>query len=251
MVTAMKGFASTGIYSIAVNMAVLIEIPTRSILQISNPVLAEAMHRHDHKEMKRLYEKTTLNQFLIGALVLLIIWINIDVFYLLMPNGEKYAPGKYAVLLLGIGKLFLLLQGNSSAILTFSKKYYLSLIVNLASVAAGIALNNALIPVWGLEGAAAATAMTWLAGAVVTGFIIYSMYRMNPYTAKVIYSAGFIALLFVLNAFLKIPNHLIISAALKSILLPAIALWVIYRFRLSEDIRSILNKALAFIPKRG
>ena len=37
MVSSMKGSADTGIYAIAVNMAVVIEIPTRSILQIANP----------------------------------------------------------------------------------------------------------------------------------------------------------------------------------------------------------------------
>lgn len=250
MITAAKGLASTGIYGIAVNLAMLIEIPTRSILQISNPVLADAMHRHDHQEMRRLYEKTTLNQFLIGALVLLIIWINIDVFYYLMPNGEKYAPGKYAVLLLGIGKLFILLQGNSSAILTFSKRYYLSLLVNASTVVAGILLNNLLIPVYGLEGAAAATAMTWLAGAMVTGIIIFAMFRMNPYTGKVLLSAGLISLMFGLNAVLHIENHMFISAGLKSLILPGMTLLLIYRYNLSEDMVSVINKAFAKLRRQ-
>ena len=61
MISSMKGFSDTGIYRIAVNMAVLIEIPTRSILQISNPKLAEAIHHKDNNEIARLYQKTSLN----------------------------------------------------------------------------------------------------------------------------------------------------------------------------------------------
>lgn len=244
MVSAMKGLTSTGVYSIAVNLAVLIEIPTRSILQISNPVLSDAMHRDDRAEMSRLYRKTTLNQFIIGALVLLVIWINIDLFYALMPNGEKYAPGKWAVLLLGLGKLCILLQGNSSAILTFSKHYYLSLLVNFACLGAGIWLNSLLIPSLGLEGAAAATALTWLLGAVVTGIIIFSLYRMNPYTWQVIAAAGLMALMFILNAWIQLPGPLWVQALFKTVLLGGSAVAMVYRFRLSDDIRSMADKLI-------
>ncbi|MBL7813073.1 MAG: polysaccharide biosynthesis C-terminal domain-containing protein [Bacteroidetes bacterium] len=244
MVTAMKGLSYTGVYSIALNLAVLVEIPTRSILQISNPRLAEAIHLKDMAEVRRLYDKTTLNQFILGALVLLVIWINIDVFYYFMPNGEKYAFGKYAVLLLGLGKLVILLQGNSSAMLTFSHRYYYSLFVNLGSVVAGIFLNQWLIPIWGLEGAAAATALTWLAAATITGILIYRLYGMNPYRRMVFITIGLFAALFLANAMVSWPGHFILTAVVKSLLLPGIALWVIYRFQLSTDIRSMIVKGL-------
>ncbi len=249
MVSAMKGLTSTGIYSIAVNMAVIIEIPTRSILQISNPVLSEAMHRGDKAEMKRLYEKTTLNQFIIGALVLLIIWINIDLFYYLMPNGAHYKPGKWAVLILGLGKLCILLQGNSSAILTFSNRYYLSLIINAVCLFTGIWLNNIMIPLYGIEGAAAATALVWLMGAIVTGCIIYLMFGMNPYKGKVLLAALIVATLFGLNSLIQFQGHFILKAAAKTIALPAVALFLIYRLNLSDDIRSMLNKLFARLKR--
>jgi O-antigen/teichoic acid export membrane protein len=245
MVAGLKGLTSTGVYSIAINLAILIEIPTRSILQISNPVLAEAIHRKDHAEIDRLYRKTTINQFILGCLVLLLIWINIDVFYQLMPNGEKYASGKFAVLFLGLGKLVLLLQGNSSAMLTFSNKYYYSLFINLFCVAVGVLLNVWLIPLWGLEGAAVATALTWLVASIITGLLIYHIYKLNPYKEKVWFAVLIFAILFLLNAWFKIPGHLFISAGIKTIGLLFLALWAIYRFRISDDIRSMMEKGLA------
>lgn len=242
MVSSMKGLISTGVYSIAVNLAILIEIPTRSILQISNPKLSEAMHRNDNVEMKRLYEKTTLNQFIIGSLVLLAIWINIDVFYYLMPNGEKYAPGKLAVLILGIGKLFILLQGNSTAILTFSKKYYFTLIINLFTVAAGIILNQMLIPKFGLNGAAAATAFVWLIGGIVIGIIVYAIYKINPYNWNIVKAIAIVVTGFALNHFIQIPNHFILTAVVKFVLIMGGILILIYKLKVSEDINSMVDK---------
>ncbi|MFZ9755666.1 MAG: lipopolysaccharide biosynthesis protein, partial [Bacteroidia bacterium] len=69
MVSSMKGWDDSGIYAIAINMAVLVEVPTRSILQVANPKLSEALHANNQSEVQRLYTKTSLNQFLLGLLV--------------------------------------------------------------------------------------------------------------------------------------------------------------------------------------
>lgn len=242
MVSGIQGLGSTGVYSIALNLAILIEIPTRSILQISNPVLANAVHKGDQEEIERLYLKTTINQFIIGAMVLLLVWINIDVFYAFMPNGSEYASGKWVVLILGLGKLVMLLQGNSSAMLTFSNKYYYSLIINLISVVFGVWANNLLIPIYGINGAAFATAVTWLLAAIVIGILIWNIYRVNPYKKPVFISIFIFILAFLANQYISIPNHFIWSAAIKTLLLPSMVLYLILKFNLSDDIRSMLQK---------
>lgn len=247
MISSISGFSDTGIYRIAVSMAVLIEIPTRSILQISNPKLSEAMHKGDSQEMERLYQKTSLNQFILGAIVLLLLWVNIDLFYALMPNGEKYAPGKWAVLFLGIGKLFILLQGNSSAILIFSPKYYLSLVVNFSSLVVGILLNSWAIPIWGIEGAALATAGTWAASSAVTVFLIKYQYRLIPFTPKLLVVVCLFLGMFGLNYFWKISVNkdwlsMFFMYSLKTILIFVTTIGIIYRYRLSDDIRSMIEK---------
>ncbi len=253
MISSLKGFSDTGIYRIAVSMAVLIEIPTRSILQISNPKLSEAMHAGNTFEMKRLYEKTSLNQFVLGALVLLLLWINIDFFYTLMPNGEKYVGGKWALLFLGLGKLIILMQGNSSAILTFSHRYYLSLLVNVTAVIVGILLNNWAIPIWGIEGAAIATAGTWAASSTVVVILIWNIFKLTPFSVGLWKSVLLFCAVFGLAELWKInplSNLSVLYFALKSILFFGGSIFVIYNFRLSDDIRSMVDKAIQKIKKR-
>jgi O-antigen/teichoic acid export membrane protein len=252
MISSLKGFSDTGIYRIAVSMAVLIEIPTRSILQISNPKLSEAMHAGQTSEMKRLYEKTSLNQFVLGALVLLLLWINIDFFYTLMPNGEKYISGKWALLFLGIGKLIILMQGNSSAMLTFSHRYYWSLLVNLTAVVVGILLNNWAIPIWGIEGAAIATAGTWAASSTVVVILIWNIFKLTPFSSGLLKSIALFIGVFLLAEIWKInPSHPwgMLLFAIKSLVFFGGSILVIYRFRLSDDIRSMVDKALVKLGK--
>lgn len=249
MVSSMKGSADTGIYAIAVNMAVLIEIPTRSILQIANPKLSEAIHVGDRQEIERLYQKTSLNQFILGALALLLIWVNIDVFYHFMPNGQVYETGKWAVFYLGVGKLCVLLQGNSAAMLIFSKRYYLSLLLNAVSIAVGVLLNQYLIPIYGINGAALATAGVWLASGIVMAILVYMVYGMQPVTRGVILSILLFAVVFVINHYWVVTAggtlQILLWASVKSLVLVGAALFFILRFRLSEDVYSMAKKMLA------
>ena len=244
MVSSMKGSADTGIYAIAVNMAVLIEIPTRSILQIANPKLSEAIHVGDRQEIQRLYQKTSLNQFILGALALLLIWINIDVFYHFMPNGEVYETGKWAVFYLGVGKLCVLLQGNSAAMLIFSKRYYLSLLLNGVSIVVGVLLNRYLIPIYGINGAALATGGVWLASGIVMAILVYAVYGMQPITRGVVLSLGLFLAAFYINHLWMGSDKLLLSAAVKTLVIMGGVLFILLRFRLSEDVYSMAKKML-------
>jgi O-antigen/teichoic acid export membrane protein len=251
MVSSMKGSAETGIYAIAVNMAVLIEIPTRSILQIANPKLSEAIHENNRTEIERLYQKTSLNQFILGALALLLIWVNIDVFYHFMPNGKVYEVGKWAVFYLGVGKLCVLLQGNSAAMLIFSKRYYLSLLINGVSIIVGVLLNQYLIPIMGIEGAALATGGVWLASGVVMALLIYSVYGMQPITRGVAMSVLLFVGVFYINYLWEVgESNLLWMSALKTIVLLGGSMFLILRYRISEDVRSMAKKMLAPIGIR-
>ena len=245
MVSSMKGSAQTGIYAIAVNIAVLIEIPTRSILQIANPKLSEAIHNGDQAEIERLYQKTSLNQFILGALALLLVWVNIDLLFHWMPNGHLYVAGKWAVFYLGVGKLCVLLQGNSAAMLIFSKRYYLSLILNFCSIVVGVLMNQWLIPIMGIEGAAIATGCVWLASGIVMAMLIWLVYRMQPITLDVVYSILLFSAVFAVNYFWQgSSDSLLTTSILKSVILVGGALLVILYFRLSEDVHSMVKKVL-------
>lgn len=254
MVSKMKGTSDTGIYSIALNLSILIEIPTRSILQIANPKLSEAIHQENRAEIARLYQKTSLNQFVLGALVLLAIWINIDLFYQFMPHGDVYKAGKMAVLFLGLGKLMVLLQGNSSAMLIFSKKYYLTLLVNVIAIFTGVYMNRWLIPIMGISGAAVATGVVWLCTGIVVAVLIWYIYKMQPFTKQIFQAIILIALGFVANEMWTMKAGLpmiqnIILYGVKSVLILSVVIWVIYRFKISDDMVSMLDKLLGRLKK--
>jgi O-antigen/teichoic acid export membrane protein len=181
----------------------------------------------------------------LGALALLLVWVNIDLLFHWMPNGHLYVAGKWAVFYLGVGKLCVLLQGNSAAMLIFSKRYYLSLILNFCSIVVGVLMNQWLIPIMGIDGAAIATGCVWLASGIVMAILIWMVYKMQPITAHVVYSILLFGVVFGINYVWTVDiDQLFMFSIIKSIVLVGGALAVILYFRLSEDVHSMVKKVL-------
>ena len=91
---------------------------------------------------------------LIGGFILLAIWLNIDLIFHILPNGATFATAKYVVLILGVSQLVLGTFTICLTALNYSRYYAFSLILSLVLTVSAIMLNNYLVPLYGMEGAA-------------------------------------------------------------------------------------------------
>lgn len=182
MVSALLGLSANAIYTTAFYMATVIEIPKRALSQIAMPLISRSFEKGDLKEVANLYRKTSINQFIIGSLLLIGVWINLDNLFALMPNGEHYSIGKWVVIIVGGGKLVDMLFGPSSEIIVLSKYYKFNILLILILAALIIVSNNLLIPRYGIDGAAWGAAFALVAFNVIKYFFIYLKYNIQPFT---------------------------------------------------------------------
>ena len=151
------GLNYTGIFAIATYMAVMVSIPYRSLTAIASPQLSMAIKNNDRQETGHLLAQVTGNLLLIGGLILAAIWVNIDLIFTILPNGETYAIARRTVLLLGVGQLFVATFQFELTALSYSRYYPFSLLLSFVLTALSLVLNNLFIPRWGMDGAALAT----------------------------------------------------------------------------------------------
>lgn len=156
-ITAKMGLSYTGIYAIATYIAVMVSIPYRSVLAISQPELAQAIKQHNQSDVTRLLRQVSSNLLLIGGIIFLTIWMNIDLIFALLPNGETYAVAKHTVFILGLSQWLVATFAIFGPAISYSKWYVFNLISSLVLTVTAIVLNNQLIPLWGMDGGAAAT----------------------------------------------------------------------------------------------
>lgn len=153
-ITAEMGLSYTGVFAIATYIAVMVSIPYRSMTAIASPQLATAIKESNQHETAHLMQQVSSTLLLVGGMILCIIWLNIDLIFHVLPNGEIYASARQVVLILGTSQLFIAVCSFTSSALNYSRFYAFSLLFSFILTTISIFLNNILIPHLGMEGAA-------------------------------------------------------------------------------------------------
>lgn len=153
-ITAEMGLSYTGIFAIATYIAVMVSIPYRSMTAIASPQLATAIKENNQHETAHLMQQVSSTLLLIGGMILCVIWLNIDLIFHILPNGETYTSARQVVLMLGTSQLIIAVCSFTSSALNYSRFYAFSLLFSFILTALSIMLNNLLIPHFGMNGAA-------------------------------------------------------------------------------------------------
>ena len=226
-------------YTVAIFIATVIAVPARAMHQITYPMTAEILNRNDLAELKKLYQKSSLTLFIVSGFIFILILLNLNDFFSLLP--EAYRGGYVIVLLIGFTKLFDALLGNNNAILFNSDYYRVLLFMGVLLAFFTILFNWLLIPLYGLNGAAFAT---FMAICIYNGLkLIYVKRKFNimPFTGETAKIAGLLILMMAIFYFIELDFKPLVNIVLKSILITAIYVGALYRYKISEDVYAILS----------
>ncbi len=247
---AKAGAALTGVYAIASYIANVVDVPYRSLGAIARPVISAAVKENNRSEVNRLIKQVSLHQFLVSLLIFYVIWINIDMLFAILPEGERYASGAIVVLLLGLAKVVNSTLSISTDVLNFSRYYRVGFIFIAVLTATAILLNNSLISFWSIGGSAAATLIAYSVYFALILIFIWNKMKVSPLSAAMLKVVVMIAALWAgakaWQLFVSpIIGNMIVDACIKTILMAAIAALVIYFWRISPTINEIVDKNLA------
>lgn len=261
-ISAKMGLMFTGIYAIANYIATMVEIPSRSLNAIVQPRIAVALRAtpSDVSTATQLYQQVSLNQLLVGMTILILIWINIDLFFDLLPNGDQYVAGKWVVLILSTSKLVSSTFSIGASALSYTRWYYTSLIFTLILMVSSILLNNYLIPICGIEGGAWATL-----GSNVFYFILLLLFikwRVGTYpfskgqlkvlaVGVLMFGLNYL-MVFVAGKIVPEPSlaFRIVEAVIRTGIVGVAGLLMVYFGNVSEDVNRLIRKGLRKV-KRG
>ena len=244
MLSGVKGLYSAGIYAIVVYMAEIVNMPSRNITPISTPLAAEAMKEGNVTKAQELYKQVSIHQMLASTVLLLIVWINLDNIFAVIPNGEKFAEGRWAVLFLGLSKVVYGTLNFGNTLISFSKYYYWTLFFTFILMGISIATNLYFIPIFGLSGAALASLITVLLSYAYQQYIVQVKIKTNPFTWAHLRIVIILCTLFALN--FLIPSFAgyspWIDIAIRTSVILGLAGCLIYVMHISPQITWFINK---------
>ena len=204
LVSRYLGLEASGIYITAIFMVMVIEIPRRFVGEISAPIIAQAFGSNNLKSINEHYKKASINLFLLGGLIYLLIVTNLDNIYLIMPKGQIYEAGRNVVILTGLAKLINLLFSINDGIISMSKYYHFNMVITLFLGLLMIGSDAILIPRYGLIGAAAALLLVFTFHGLFKLILLKITYNFFPFTSKTFYGILTILGVLLINYFIPL-----------------------------------------------
>lgn len=246
IIAAKIGPTEVAIFTVASYIAAIIEIPSKSIRQISGPIISDVIFRNEKENLDSLYRKSALNLFLIGGITYLLIAVNLEQLFSILPKSEIYEKGISVVLIIGLAKWIDMSLGLNIEIIAFSKYYKLNTLLVILMAFMAFYLNLLLIPYFGINGSAMATASITLIASSLRLFFVYWKFKIYPFSGKDIPAFFVILATAIIGVFL--PNwgstylEIFLSIILKSILIASVFISLVIRFNVSEDINVLFKK---------
>ena len=191
-------------YTLAFYIGNAIAIPGRSVISISVPLIYKAWENQDFKEIDLIYSKSAINQLIVSGLLFLVVWLNIDEVLSLLP--EKFSYGKWVVFYIGLAQLVNMSCGVNGAIIVNSKYYKFDLYTNLILLFITVLLNFLLIPIFGINGAAMATAVSIVLFNLIRIIIIYYKMKIQPFSKKTLITVLILFLIYLLCYKINLEN---------------------------------------------
>lgn len=249
MIPGKETFETAAYYTVAVYIGTFIEVPSRAMRQILEPLTSKTLNQNDDKEVHSLYKKSSINLLVIGGLFFLLVNCNIHEFFKMMEQG--FAGGELIVLMISFIKLYNVFLGNNRDIINNSKFYRIALPLAVGSGLSVYFLNKYFYfdLDFGTNGLAFATFITIFTFNSLRLWFVYYKFKMSPFTNKTLIMLFCIAAFFGVFYYWNFSFHPIINIVLKSLLIGSLYLFVIYQLNISKEMTNVISRAIKRVSK--
>ncbi len=246
MIPMLISTAANGTYTIFLFMSNTIAIPMNSLNQIASPIVSDSIKNEDYGNIENIYKKTSLNSFIAGAFIFIVIWTILPDLLQIMPKNKEIKPYLFVFFFLGIAKLVDMLTSVNSYIIIYSKYYKYNLIFLIFLSVLNLILNYYLIQIYGITGAGIATMLSITLYNLLKLIFIKRKFNLFPFTKDTIVIILIAAITFVAGIFIPSSEIAILNLIYKTAIIVALYYILIKIFKLKADIIDIVEKYLHF-----
>lgn len=151
--------ADVGVYQAAAQISIIMALVLNAFNMILTPMISDQYQRGNIKQLEELFRiNTKWGVYCVIPVVLVIAFAAEDVMLVLF--GADYVGGTMALQILTIGQFINIATGATGIMLIMTGNQLVWFRLSVLIVVVNITLNLALIPRWGMNGAALATATT-------------------------------------------------------------------------------------------
>lgn len=236
-----RGLHDAGVYNLSTYIANLIQVPQRSIVAITIPVLSQAWKNKDMNEISRIYSRTSINLLLAGLFIFVGIWLNIsDAFKVLNIQGE-YQTGIAVIFILGITKIIDAGTGVNGQVIATSTQWRFDFITGVLLILLILPLNYFLVIHYGIIGSAYANLISFSIYNFIRWVFLWKRYNLQPFNSKTLLSILLAAASYYISYFLFKGTGGWTGIILRSSLFTILFVTGVFTMKLTPDAMQLLH----------
>lgn len=174
----LKSDIEVGIYNVAGRFSDFTAFSLLIITPIIAPSIARLFSQNEKVKLQQLVTKAAITNFIFSLFVTLLLVLLGN--FPLKIFGNEFTAGYFAMLILCGGQLLTTLAGPAGNILLMTGYEKLAFYAGLTGTIINIALNFLLIPEYGINGAAIATAGSMVVWNGIQTFYVFRKLKINP-----------------------------------------------------------------------
>ncbi len=184
-----NGLALVGIYTLAQNIASLIQAPQRGIISSSIGALSKAWKDKDIKRIDRIYHSSSINQLIFSVGMFALIWLNFTdgVFTFHLQAG--YIDAKWIFFYIGLMRIVDMGTGVNSQIINTSTYWRFDFYTGIILLSLTLPLNYILTKYYfGVMGPAIANLISFTIYNAIRYWYLKKKFNLQPFSVKTFYT---------------------------------------------------------------
>ena len=249
LITSTNGLVGTAVLEFNTYVSNVIQVPQRSMIAITVPILAQAWKDRDMAQIQRIYTRSSMTMLIFSLLIFMIIWLNLESAYEILHLNPVYWTGRNIILFYGLARIVELGAGVNGQIIGTSNMWRFDFVSNLVLITLSVPLNYYFITTLGINGPGIAQLISISVFTMIRYFFLLKRYKMQPFSKQTLYVVLLGILGWVVCTYLVIPENPYLRVILRTLLFSGIFLGPILVFGWSQDVSERWHKSLAFARK--
>jgi O-antigen/teichoic acid export membrane protein len=184
-----NGLALAGIYTLAQNVASLIQAPQRGIISSSMGALSQAWKDKDMKRIDRIYHSSSINQLIFSIGMFALIWLNFSDGISTFHMQPGYKAAMWVFFYIGLMRIIDMGTGVNSQIIGTSTFWRFDFYTGIILLSLTLPLNYVLTKYYyGVMGPAIANLISFTIYNAIRYFFLIRKFNLQPFTVKTVYT---------------------------------------------------------------
>lgn len=236
-----NGLAYAGVYSLAQNIASLIQAPQRGIISASIAPLSRAWKEKDMDKIGRIYQRSSINQLIFSVGMFCIIFINFSDGVQTFSLKEGYALALPVFMFIGVMRILDMGTGLNAQIISTSTYWRFEFFTGLILLSMALPLNYFLTKNLGVIGPAISNLIAFTIYNFIRCLFLWKKVKLQPFNVKSLLTLLSGALAFTIS-YMLFKDHMGIQwIAARTAVFVAVYGLSVYFLKLTPDLLHVMT----------